>query len=233
MTSAHSFCWLLNVDADVDVYCEHSLVLALTPYPPPCCLSSTHILRVLRTADAFPVVASLPPKIIAIFRRERRRPKMRLLFAGYSLRRPHDRNAENRLDKGGQWQPCTLHRPLGALYHGQMVPLSLACLPIPYPLPLSTPATQATLSHTNCSLEVCIPFDCYKYTGNFLDFFTATRSSVLVVLLGLVTDRSDSFSLACEQVLCLGEKINQRPVHRLVFPTLLWYTSTTEIFTLS
>ena len=40
----------------------------------------------LRTADAFPVVASLPPKIATLFLEgEKRRPEMRLLFAGYSL----------------------------------------------------------------------------------------------------------------------------------------------------
>ena len=33
----------------------------------------------LRTADAFPVVASLPPE------GEKQRPEMRLLFAGYAL----------------------------------------------------------------------------------------------------------------------------------------------------
>ena len=37
-----------------------------------------HFVVSLRTADAFPVVASLPPK-----NREKRRPEMRLLFAGY------------------------------------------------------------------------------------------------------------------------------------------------------
>ena len=34
----------------------------------------------LRTADVFPVVASLPPK------REKQRPEIRLLFAGYHKR---------------------------------------------------------------------------------------------------------------------------------------------------
>ena len=37
-----------------------------------------HFVVSLRTADAFPVVASLPPKNI-----EKRRPEMRLLFVGY------------------------------------------------------------------------------------------------------------------------------------------------------
>ena len=36
----------------------------------------------LRTADAFPVVASLPPKNSYFSEGEKRRPEMRLLFAG-------------------------------------------------------------------------------------------------------------------------------------------------------
>ena len=37
----------------------------------------------LRTADAFPVGASLPPKNNYFSEGEKRRPEMRLLFAGY------------------------------------------------------------------------------------------------------------------------------------------------------
>ena len=37
----------------------------------------------LRTADAFPVVASLPPENSYFSEGEKRRPGMRLLFAGY------------------------------------------------------------------------------------------------------------------------------------------------------
>ena len=39
----------------------------------------------LRTADAFPVVASLPPKNSYFSEGEKQRPEMRLLFAGYAL----------------------------------------------------------------------------------------------------------------------------------------------------
>ena len=39
-------------------------------------MAKVHATHSLRTADAFPVVASLPPK--------KRRPEMRLLFAGYA-----------------------------------------------------------------------------------------------------------------------------------------------------
>ena len=45
----------------------------------------THILGSLRTADAFPVVASLPPKNNSFLEGEKRRPEMRLLFACYIL----------------------------------------------------------------------------------------------------------------------------------------------------
>ena len=38
----------------------------------------------LRTADAFPVVASLPPKK-SFSEEEKRRPEMRLRFAGYLI----------------------------------------------------------------------------------------------------------------------------------------------------
>ena len=37
----------------------------------------------LRTADAFPVVASLPPENSYFSKEDKRRPEMRLLFAGY------------------------------------------------------------------------------------------------------------------------------------------------------
>ena len=39
-------------------------------------MAKVHATHSLRTADAFPVVASLPPK--------KRQPEMRLLFAGYA-----------------------------------------------------------------------------------------------------------------------------------------------------
>ena len=38
----------------------------------------------LRTTEAFPVVASLPPKNSYFSEGEKRRPEMRLLFAGYT-----------------------------------------------------------------------------------------------------------------------------------------------------
>ena len=41
----------------------------------------------LRTADAFPVVASIRPKIALLFSEgEKRRPEMRLLFSGYMMK---------------------------------------------------------------------------------------------------------------------------------------------------
>ena len=46
---------------------------------PVACFAAFFLLISLRTADAFPVVASLPPE------GEKRRPEMRLLLAGYLL----------------------------------------------------------------------------------------------------------------------------------------------------
>ena len=48
-----------------------------TAYSP--CAHLPYYPQPVRTPDAFPVVASLPPKS-----REKRRPEMRLLFAGYN-----------------------------------------------------------------------------------------------------------------------------------------------------
>ena len=52
--------------------------------------SGTHVgtsTTSLRTADAFPVVASLPPKNSYFSEGKKRRTEMRLLFAGYSTTR--------------------------------------------------------------------------------------------------------------------------------------------------
>ena len=115
MTFAHSFCWLLNVDADVDENCNHLLAVFLLLTP----LCAVPTIGAAGTGQIKAGSGSHAPTTVPWGHSTK-------FYTGRFRLIPF-------FDK---------RVPFSYTRHWQMVPLW----------------------HTNCSLELCIPFDCCKYT---------------------------------------------------------------------